>query len=86
MDYYNGEKPVNVGSGSDVTIKELTETIIRAVGFEGEAVFDKTKPDGTMKKLLDSSYVNSLGWKAKVSLDQGIRKTYDGYRDRIRQL
>ncbi len=86
MDYYNGEKPVNVGSGSDVTIKELTETIIRAVGFEGEAVFDETKPDGTMKKLLDSSYVNSLGWKAKVSLDQGIRKTYDGYRDRIRQL
>ena len=86
MDYYNGEKPVNVGSGSDVTIKELTETIIRAVGFEGEAVFDETKPDGTMKKLLDSSYVNSLGWKAKVFLDQGIRKTYDGYRDRIRQL
>ncbi|MCK5082796.1 MAG: GDP-L-fucose synthase [Candidatus Omnitrophica bacterium] len=86
MDYYNKEKVVNVGSGSDITIKELATMIARVVGFEGEVIFDETKPDGTMKKLLDSSYANSLGWKARIPFEQGLRKTYDGYRDRLKQL
>ena len=86
MDHYDGEKIVNAGSGSDITIKELTEMIVKTVGFKGDVIFDETKPDGTMKKLLDSSYANSLGWKAQVSLEQGLRRTYEWYKDKIKQL
>lgn len=86
MDYYDGEKAVNVGPGSDVTIKALTEMIIKAVGFKGDVIFDETKPDGVMKKLLDSSYANSLGCKVQAPLEQGVKKTYEWYKDKIRQL
>ena len=86
MDYYNGEKVVNVGPASDVTIKELTEIIIKIVGFKGDVFFDETRPDGTMKKLLDSSYANSLGWKAQIPLEQGIKRTYEWYKDKVKQL
>lgn len=70
---------LNVGVGEDVTIRELAETIKKIVGFEGELKFDSTKPDGTPRKLLDVSKINNLGWKAKVSLEEGIAKVYEWY-------
>lgn len=77
MQNYNDAETVNIGTGEDVTIKELAETIKKTVGFEGELVFDVTKPDGTPRKLLDVSKINNLGWKHKVNLQQGIEKTLD---------
>ena len=70
---------VNLGTGVDVTIRELAEAVKEVVGFEGELVFDTTKPDGTMRKLLDVSRMKSLGWQAKVSLRDGIEKTYEWF-------
>lgn len=77
MQNYNDAETVNIGTGEDVTIKELAETIKKTVGFEGDLVFDATKPDGTPRKLLDVSKINNLGWKHKVNLQQGIKKTLD---------
>ena len=68
---------VNVGTGEDVTIRELAETVMQVVGFEGEIVFDTSKPDGTPRKLLDVSRLASLGWTAKTPLLQGIRQAYE---------
>ena len=79
MNEYSGEEHVNVGTGTDVSIKELAQLICKVVGYGGKIVFDTSKPDGTPKKLLDVSKINSLGWKAKVSLEEGIRKTYEWY-------
>jgi len=70
---------VNLGTGVDVTIRELAEAVKAVVGFDGELVFDATKPDGTMRKLLDVSRMKSLGWEAKVSLRDGIEKTYEWF-------
>jgi len=70
---------VNLGTGVDVTIRELAEAVKAVVGFDGELVFDTTKPDGTMRKLLDVSRMKSLGWEAKVSLWDGIEKTYEWF-------
>lgn len=70
---------VNLGTGMDVTIHELAETIKNVVGFAGEIVFDPSKPDGTMRKLLDVSRMKALGWEAKVSLRDGIDKTYEWF-------
>jgi GDP-L-fucose synthase len=67
---------VNIGSGEDVTIRELAETVMRAVGFDGRIVFDASKPDGTPRKLLDVSRAHLLGWKAKVALAEGIAMAY----------
>jgi len=70
---------VNLGTGVDVTIRELAEAVKAVVGFEGELVFDTKKPDGTMRKLLDVSRMKSLGWEAKVALRDGIEKTYEWF-------
>ncbi len=67
---------VNLGTGVDVTIRELAETVKAVVGFEGGLVFDDSKPDGTMRKLLDVSRAKALGWEAKIALREGIEKTY----------
>jgi GDP-L-fucose synthase len=67
---------VNVGCGADLTIRELAETVMRVVGFEGRIVFDSSKPDGTPRKLLDISRLTALGWRAKVSLEAGLRRAY----------
>ena len=71
---------INVGTGQDVSIKELAEIVREAVGFEGELIFDKTKPDGTMRKVLDVSQIQSLGWRHGINLKEGIRRVYDWYR------
>jgi len=68
---------VNVGTGTDVTIRELAETVMRVVGFEGRIVFDASKPDGTPRKLLDVSRLAGLGWTAQTDLLSGIRKAYE---------
>jgi len=70
---------INIGSGRDMAIKELARLIGDIVGFKGEIIFDKTMPDGTLQKLLDVSRLTGLGWKAKISLRDGIRSTYDSY-------
>jgi GDP-L-fucose synthase len=72
---YNENGLVNIGCGNDVSIKELAEIIVAEVGYDGHLVFDTTKPDGTPRKLMDTSKINSLGWKAKLNLKEGISKT-----------
>ncbi len=81
MQHYDSPEIINVGVGDDVTIAALAETIRDIVGFDGEIVFDKSKPDGTPRKLLDVSRAAALGWEAKTSLKDGIRRTYDWYLD-----
>lgn len=70
---------INVGTGLDCTIKELAETMARVVGFKGKLVFDTSKPDGTPRKLMDVSRLNALGWKASISLENGLRTTYQWF-------
>ena len=70
---------INVGSGVDCTIRELAETMAKAVGFSGQVVFDSTKPDGTPRKLLDVSRLADLGWRYTISLEQGLTKTYQWF-------
>lgn len=70
------ENLYNVGTGTDVTIKQLAETIQKAVGHKGKIVWDRSKPDGTPRKLMDSSKMNAVGWKAEIVLDNGIENTY----------
>ena len=72
---YNNDKPVNIGSGSDISIKDLVKIIIDEFNYKGDVKYDLTKPDGTLLKLLDSTLINSLGWKPKISINEGIRKT-----------
>jgi GDP-L-fucose synthase len=79
MSNYSEEGLINVGVGEDVTIHELAELIGRIVGFNGEIRFDRTKPDGTPRKLLDVSRLHALGWRARTPLEEGIRATYAWY-------
>jgi GDP-L-fucose synthase len=79
MEKYSGQEHVNVGVGEDISIKELAETIRQIVGFEGNFIFDTSKPDGTPRKLLDVSKLNNLGFSAKTSLEEGIKKTYQWF-------
>lgn len=72
-------KFINIGSGKEVTIKELAELIKKVVGFEGNIVLDSSKPDGTMRKLLDVSKINSLGWKYKTELEEGLKIAYNDF-------
>ncbi|TLU81953.1 MAG: GDP-L-fucose synthase [Chlorobium sp.] len=67
---------INVGSGEDITIKELAETIAKVIDYKGAIAFDPTKPDGTPRKLMDSTRLNSLGWHARISLEEGLRLAY----------
>jgi GDP-L-fucose synthase len=76
MDHYDGSEPINCGAGSDISIRQLAELIGRVTGFEGKLVFDISKPDGTPRKLMDSSRLRALGWRPKTSLDDGIREVY----------
>ncbi len=70
---------INVGTGVDCTIRELAETMKSAIGFQGEIVFDASKPDGTLRKLMDVSRIQQLGWKYKTSLEDGLKTTYEWY-------
>jgi GDP-L-fucose synthase len=79
LEEYNSPDIVNIGVGEDVTIRELAELICEIVCFKGDLVFDTTKPDGTPRKLLDVGRINALGWKARISLRDGIAQTYAWY-------
>ena len=79
LNNYSGNDTVNIGTGKEVSILELAEIIKRVVGFEGELVFDTSKPDGTPRKLLNVSKLSSLGWTYKTELEDGIRKTYKDF-------
>lgn len=81
MKTYSDEDPVNIGTGQDVTIKELAEVVAMAVGFEGGLAFDTSKPDGTPRKLLDVTKLADLGWQAKIGLAEGFADTYGWYLD-----
>ena len=70
---------INIGSGVDVTIREVTETVAAVVGFKGRIVWDPAKPDGTPRKLLDGSKLGALGWKPKISLREGLERTYASF-------
>ena len=76
----------NVGSGSDLAIKALTEMIQKVVGHSGDIVWDETKPDGTPKKLMDSSKLNLLGWRATIDLEKGIKMTYEWFLENIKSF
>jgi len=86
LEHYDGPEQVNVGTGSDVTIKEIAETIGRVVGFTGETEWDTDKPDGTPQKLLDVSKLAEAGWTAKIGLEEGLRSTVQWYRDHAHSL
>jgi len=79
MDHYNEEQFVNVGTGHEISIKGLAELICEVVEYNGELKFNTAKPDGTMRKLMDSSRINEMGWKPRISLKEGIRSTYHEY-------
>ena len=80
MRNYDGVEHINVGTGEDVTIKELAHTISDVVGFMGDVEWDKTKPNGTPRKVLNVNKIKSLGWEPKISLREGVEATYDWYK------
>ena len=79
MNNYDGDKIVNIGTGNDITIRELADLIAEVVGYKGEIRWDTSKPDGTPRKLLDVSFLHSMGWKHKTSLKDGLRLTYQDF-------
>jgi GDP-L-fucose synthase len=79
MNNYNGKQFVNIGSNKDLSIKDLALTIKKIVGYEGELKFDISKPDGTPRKLMDSSFLHGLGWKHKIELEEGIQLAYQDF-------
>jgi GDP-L-fucose synthase len=81
MQSYSDEAPVNVGSGIEITIRQLAETIARTVGYEGRLVFDTSKPDGIPRKLLDCTRIHDLGWTSSTSLEAGMAEAYRWYLD-----
>jgi GDP-L-fucose synthase len=79
LNTYDGAEPVNCGAGLDLSIRKLAEKIGGIVGFEGRLAFDTSKPDGTPRKLIDSSRINGLGWRPRIGLDEGISSTYQWF-------
>lgn len=74
---------INVGTGKELTIRELSQLVVKAVGFEGEVEFDASKPDGTPRKLIDVSKLHSLGWTHKVEIEEGVRRLFEWYQDSL---
>jgi len=70
---------VNIGTGTDVTIRELTEVVAQVTGFKGKIIWDSSKPDGTPRKLMDVSRLTTLGWKARIGVREGVEKTYASF-------
>jgi GDP-L-fucose synthase len=79
MERYPGDAPINIGTGEDKTVRELAETVAGVVGYDGGFEFDRTRPDGTPRKLLDVSRLQALGWRPKTTLEAGIRLAYQAY-------
>lgn len=81
MEHYDSGEIVNIGTGSDITIRELADLVKKIVGFKGEILWDSTKPNGMPLKLLDLSRINNLGWKPSVPLNEGLKKTYNWFKN-----
>lgn len=82
LEHYDGDQHVNVGTGSDISIAELAQLVAEVEGFEGEIIWDTSKPDGTPRKLLDVSLLTSLGWSSRIGLRAGVATTYEWFLDR----
>ena len=78
---YDSDEQINIGTGVDITIKELAEKISRYTGYEGEIIWDESKLDGTLQKVLDISKISKLGWKPEISIDEGIISTFNWYQN-----
>jgi GDP-L-fucose synthase len=83
MDQYNESEPINAGTGLDTSVADLAELVKRTVGFKGNISYDTTKPDGNPARLLDISRITALGWKFKITLEEGLRMTYDWFKQFI---
>jgi len=86
LTHYSGPVQVNIGTGEEVSIRRLAESICDVVGFDGELTFDASKPDGVVRKLLDIGFVSSLGWQSTINLRTGLQRTYDWYVDKISRV
>ncbi len=86
LDNYDEYEHINCGAGSEVSIKRLAEIVARVIGYTGNIVFDTTKPDGTPRKLMDSSRIAALGWAPEISLEDGIAATYRWYLENITEF
>lgn len=86
LENYDGPEQVNVGTGTDVTIKELADTVAQAVGYSGEIEWDTSKPDGTPRKLLDVSRLSDAGWTSSIGLEAGIKSTVEWYRSNVENV
>jgi GDP-L-fucose synthase len=82
---YNESQHLNVGTGHDLSIKDLSLLIAKTAGFKGEIFWDSSKPDGTPRKVLDVSRISALGWRPTITLPEGIKKTIDWYRDAVQK-
>jgi GDP-L-fucose synthase len=78
---YDGDEPLNVGTGEDIEISALASLISYVVGFNGGIIWDTDKPNGTPRKLLDVSKIKALGWEPKIDLEEGIKSTYEWYKE-----
>ncbi len=85
MQHYSDEQFVNIGTGEDISIKDLALLIKRIVGYDGKLLFDASKPDGTPRKLMDVSKLHALGWKHRIDLETGIKSVYDQYKTNLAQ-
>jgi GDP-L-fucose synthase len=83
LENYSGLQHVNIGTGKEVTIKELAETVKKCVGFEGEIIWNTDMPDGTPRKLTNVDKLHELGWKHKVDLEEGVQLAYDWFRENV---
>ncbi len=84
LENYDGEQHVNIGTGREVTIKELAQTVQRVVGYQGEIVWNQDMPDGTPRKLTDVTKLHSLGWRHRIELEEGVQLAYDWFRENVR--
>ncbi len=84
LEHYDGEQHVNIGTGREVTIKELAETVQRVVGYQGEIVWNQDMPDGTPRKLTDVTKLHNLGWTHKVELEEGVQLAYDWFKENVK--
>ncbi len=85
LENYDGEQHVNIGTGKEVTIKELAETVKRVVGFEGDIVWNSEMPDGTPRKLTDVTKLHNLGWTHKIELEEGVQLAYDWFKENVQE-
>jgi GDP-L-fucose synthase len=86
MNSYEEKELINVGSGKEISIRNLSSLLKEVIEFDGEIVFDRTKPDGMMRKLLDCSKINSLGWKPKIDFRTGLKIAYEDYVNRLGKI